>query len=121
MSRETQIVDEELIDEVFSNLSKALKDEKRLLKRFYEFCDEYEEFDYDESGINMDEAKDLLRKADKIRDLILSNIQEKLTYHFSNIKTQTSSKTFVAKVKADDEEYTMIVEVMQDSFNLEIM
>ena len=93
MSRATDIIDEELLDddmdtlkdEVFSQLSATLIEEKRLIKRFYDFCDEYNNFEFDEMGLNMDEADDILRKTNKIRDLFLSNIEEKLLFIFNNV------------------------------------
>ena len=51
---------------------------KDLLKDFTIFVMNIINFEFDEMGINMDEADDILRKTNKIRDLFLSNIEEKL-------------------------------------------
>ena len=130
MSRRTEICDIELDDEldfeneqrdeIFSDLSFALQEEKRLLKRFYDFCEEYTTFDYDESGINFDEAKEFNRKANKIRDLILSNIEAKLLCKLDNIDSNTEKKTITANCKINENKYHAIIEVMNDSFNLEL-
>jgi len=127
MSRRTSIVEEELLDEenfeneVFEILTIALKEEQRLLKRFYYFCDEYENFDYDESGINMDESKDLLRKSHKIKDLILSNIEENVACVFSSAEIETQSKIIKAILNIKNNLYVINIEIMNDSFNLELI
>lgn len=131
MSRRTEIIDEELIEDItleetineefFSELSQAFKEEQRLLKRFYDFCEEYENFEYDESGINMDEADDILRKCNKIRDLILSNIEAKLLYRFDNMKTYTQKKMITANLSCKNNSFRIVTEVMSDSFNLELL
>ena len=127
MSRSTEIVDEELIDdidtlkeEVFSQLSASLIEEKRLLKRFYDFCDEYNNFEFDEMGINMDESDDVLRKTNKIRDLFLSNIEEKLLYIFNNVESNTLTRTITLDLDTKEDSFKVIIEVMSDSFNLEL-
>jgi len=127
MSRSTEIVDEELIDdidtlkeEVFSQLSASLIEEKRLLKRFYDFCDEYNNFEFDEMGINMDESDDVLRKTNKIRDLFLSNIEENLLYIFNNVESNTLTRVITFDLDAKEDSFKVIIEVMSDSFNLEL-
>ena len=123
-SRKTEIVDyeiddnEEFEDEIFSNLSTCLKEEKRLLKRFYDFCEEYNNFEFDEMGINMNEADDILRKSNKIRDLILSNIEEKSAYVFDDIQSDIVSKSFSMKIDLKQDICQIIIEVQSDSFNL---
>jgi len=123
-SRQTEIDDyeiddnEELEDEIFSNLSTCLIEEKRLLKRFYDFCEEYNNFEFDEMGINMNEADDILRKSNKIRDLILSNIEEKSAYIFNDIQSDIVSKSFSMDIGLEQDSYQVIIEVQSDSFNL---
>jgi len=123
-SRQTEIDDyeiddnEELEDEIFSNLSTCLIEEKRLLKRFYDFCEEYNNFEFDEMGINMNEADDILRKSNKIRDLILSNIEEKSAYIFNDIQSDIVSKSFSMDIGLQQDSYQVIIEVQSDSFNL---
>jgi len=123
-SRQTEIDDyeiddnEELEDEIFSNLSTCLIEEKRLLKRFYDFCEEYNNFEFDEMGINMNEADDIMRKSNKIRDLILSNIEEKSAYVFDDIQSDIVSKSFSMKIDLKQDICQIIIEVQSDSFNL---
>ncbi|MEA3383783.1 MAG: hypothetical protein U9Q20_03780 [Campylobacterota bacterium] len=140
-TRETQIVDEseaiaievdenseqiepdpkeELKDEVFDNLKLAIIEEKRLLGRFYEFSYEHGNFEYDEMGENMDEADEVLRKTNKIRDKFLNNIQEKLLYIFENIQTNTLTNIITFTLDTKEYQYSVILEVLSDSFNLEV-
>ena len=128
MSRATDIIDEELLDddmdtlkdEVFSQLSATLIEEKRLIKRFYDFCDEYNNFEFDEMGLNMDEADDILRKTNKIRDLFLSNIEEKLLFIFNNVESNTLTRIITLDLDTKENNFKVVIEVMSDSFNLEL-
>lgn len=125
-SRRTEIIDceldviEEYRDEVFSRLSDALLEEKRLLKRFYDFCDEYNNFEFDELGINMNEADDVLRKSNKIRDLVLSNVEDKLLYIFDNIKSDPLTKTITMDLDLKESSFKVLISVENDSFKLEL-
>lgn len=110
-----------LHDEIFEKMKLALIDEKRLLGRFIEFCKEYTGFEYDEMGENMEEADDVLRKCDKIRDKFLLNIETKLLYIFSNVKTNTLTQILTFELDTKDAQFKVILEVMPNSFNLEII
>ena len=125
-NRRTEIIDyeideiEEFRDEVFSKLSDALLEEKRLMKRFYDFCEEYNNFEFDEMGINIAEADDVLRKLNKIRDLFLSNIEDKLLYIFDNIESYPLTRTISMDVDLKDSSFKVLIAVNSDSFNLEL-
>jgi hypothetical protein len=129
-SRETEIIEEELeevIDlkeqfkeEVFDKLKIALIDEKRLLKKFHDYCEEYNNFEYDEMGMNMEEGEDVLRLTNKIRDKILTTIEEKLLYIFENAEINTLTHIILFNLDAKEYQYKVIVEVFEDSFNLEL-
>jgi len=126
-SRRTEINDielddiEEFRDEVFTKLSDILLEEKRLLKRFYDFCEEYNNFEFDEMGLNMDEADDLLRKTDKIRNLIFSNIEDKLLYIFNYLESNVLTQTITMDLDLEKTSYKIVIKVMNDSFNLELV
>ena len=127
MSRRTAIVDEELFEdenfeeEVFTIISAAFKDEQRLLKRFYDFCGEYVNFEYDESGNNIDQSNDIVRKINKIRDLILSNIEEKLTCRFDNTDSNIQEKVIKSDISIQNAQYTITIRVLIDGFHLELL
>lgn len=130
-TRNTQIIDEEieevldpkeiLRDEIFEKLKLALLDESRLLKRFIGFCQEYVDFEYDESACNMDDADLVLVRADKIRDLILNNMSASSSYSFLDIKTNSHTNSISFLIKIDEYSFKIIIEVFQDSFDLEII
>lgn len=111
---------EKLKDEVFEKLKDALLEEKRLIGRFYDFCEEHTHFEYDELGMNMEEGEDILRKTDKIRDKFLSSIEEKLLYIFENVETNTLTRIITFDLDTKEIQYKVILEVFEDSFNLEI-
>ena len=126
-SRLTNIVDceivdfDELRDELFDELSTALVDEKRLMKRFYDFCEDYNNFEFDEMGINMNEADEVLRKADKIRSRFLTNIEDKLFCSFSNVETTVLIQSISMNLTSKDINYKVTIKVMADSFSLEVL
>ncbi|MEA2019221.1 MAG: hypothetical protein U9N59_12305 [Campylobacterota bacterium] len=129
--RVTNVVDEELIeeidpreefrDELFEQLKTALIDEQRLLKRFYEFCEQFDGFEYDEMGMNMEEGNDILKRTNKIRDKFLNSIEEKLLYIFNNVDTNTLTRIVSFDLDAQEFQYRVIVEVFENSFDLEVI
>ena len=127
MSRITDIEEmeleerEEVRDDIFSQLSDTLLSEKRLLKRFFEFCEQYNNFEYDEMGINMEESEMVLKRVIKIRDLLLLNIENKLSYSFDNVDTEVLTKCMTMEVVRDEIKYKIIIQVMPDSFHLELV
>jgi len=119
-SSEELSLSDEFKDEVFEKLKIALLDEKRLIKRFCDFCEEYTNFEYDEMGMNMEEGEDILRKTNKIRDKFLNSIEEKLLYIFENIETNPLTRIVIFDLDAKEYQYKVIIEFFEDSFNLEI-
>jgi len=131
MSRQTEISDLEIDDpisteeeereRVFQEISFALIAQKRLMKRFYYFCEEYVNFEFDESGINFDEASELKRKAEKIRDLIFHNIESMLAYNLENINSNVEQSIITMNFKTEENTYNITIEVLNNSFNLEVL
>ena len=128
--RVTDIVEEEIIEnideneehrnEVFENLKIALIEQKRLLARFCTFCEEHNNFEYDEMGMNMEEGEDILRMTNKIRDKFLAVIEEKLLYIFQNTATNTLTHIITFDLDTKENQYKVVIEVLEDSFNLEV-
>lgn len=108
-------------DEIFDKLKNQLIDEARLIKRFYQFCKEYNNFEYDEQGLNMDDADDVLRKVNKIRDKFLTTIEQNLLFVFTNIQTNSLACMITFDLDCQDFQYKVILEVEDNSFNLEIL
>ena len=128
--RVTDIVEEEIVetvdlqakrrDEVFENLKIALVEQKRLLGRFCSFCEEYNGFEYDEMGMNMEEGEEVLRKTNKIRDKVFAIIEEKLLYIFQNVETHVQTHIITLDLDTKESQFKVIIEVLADSFNLEV-
>ncbi len=110
----------ELKDIIFDKLKLALIDEKRLLKRFNDFCEEYSNFEYDEMGMNMEEGEDVLLRVNKIRDKFLTSIQTNLSYEFINIETFVVTHILAFDINIEENSFRVILEVLEDSFNLEV-
>jgi len=126
--RNTQIVEEEieinrrdeLKDEIFENLKNQLLEEKRLVGRFYEFSNAHGEFEYDELGVNHAEADDILRKANKIRDKFLTQIELNLMYVFENVDTNSLTNIISFDLEVEGERFRVVIEVFENSFDLEV-
>jgi len=112
---------EKIKDEVFEKLKDQLIVEARLIKRFYQFCKEYNEFEYDEQGLNMEESDDILRKANKIRDKFLTSIEQNLLFVFENIQTNSLTSMITFDLDTREFQYKVIIEVEENSFNLEVL
>lgn len=54
------------MNEIIEELKLSFTERERLAGRFVEFCKEFKNFEYDSTGINFDEADDIVRKAKKI-------------------------------------------------------
>jgi len=131
-NRKTEIIEEEIEDfeeattskrdEVFEQFKLALlnEDPTRILGKFYNYCHEYTNFEFDESAMNMDEADDVLRKVNILRDKLLESLEEILSYRFEDIKTNTLEFQISFTTTIEDNKYTIIIEVFPDSFDLEI-
>ena len=129
--RRTTIVDEEIEDleenskrdEIFEQFKLALlnEDPTRLLGKFYNYCDEYVNFEFDESALNMDEADSVLRKTNILRDKLIDSLEEILSYKFENITTDTLKFKISFTTTLEDTKYTIFIEVFPDSFDLEIL
>ncbi|VAY88049.1 hypothetical protein MNB_ARC-1_751 [hydrothermal vent metagenome] len=118
-NRKTEIIDD-IQDEIFAILKDALLKESRLLKRYYEFCLEYNSFEFDELGINMEDSELVLNKIDKIRDKLLFNISESTKYKLLNIKNDEVYYKILFDIIIDGVYKHFIVEVDIDSFDLEV-
>ncbi len=131
--RKTEILDEsdletieeeeavdEVQDEIFEKLRESLIEEGRLVKRFYDFCLEFNSFEYDEMGMNMEEADEVLARTNKIRDKLLNNLMEHSSYKFINIKTNEVYYKILFDIMVEDDTKHCVIEADIDSFDLEV-
>lgn len=128
-SRNTDIIAEELDDinsledqkdQLFSILKSAILQERRLLLRFYQFATQYNEYEYDEMGINMEEAEDLIRKANKIRDKFLVNIESHISNIVEKINSDILNRTIIFDILYNNNLYKVKIKAEEDSFELEV-
>ncbi|MBD3841466.1 MAG: hypothetical protein IE909_06200 [Campylobacterales bacterium] len=111
---------EQIKNDLFEKLKLELLNQARLLKRFYQFCEEHSNFEYDESGINDDEGDDILRKANKIRDKIFFEISESMLCIFESLQTNSMSSMITGVVDTKEYQFRFVVEVFEEGFHLEI-
>lgn len=111
---------EELKNEIFVNLKEAFVEEQRLLGRFLEFSREHSNLEFEEHT-TQEESDEALRKANKIRDKLLAPIQEKYLYIFDHVETNTLVDMIVFHLDAKDHQYKVVLEVLDEGFNLEVI
>ncbi len=141
-NRQTQIIDEEvnesedveesiqeeetpprelIRDKFFENVKNELLEQDRLLKKFFDHSDEHCEFDYEEMGLSFEEEEDLIRRANKLKDKILDNIEEKLDIKCGERKIDTLHNMIITDSSFEEENFRIVIEVFEDSFDLEII
>ena len=127
-NRKTKIVEDtfdeevydELQDEIFDKMQDALINEAMLVKKFYDLCLEFNSFEYDESGINVEESDVILERANETRDKLLNSIEQTTSYKFNNIKTDEVDYKILFDIIVDDSINHCTIEADFDSFDLEI-
>ena len=112
---------QEQIEKLFIKLKDSFIKEYKLLKRFYDFSNMYENFEYDEQGLNMDDADDILRKANKIRDKFLDNVANRLNLQFEQRVSNTLLNTISFELTKETNQFKINLELLEDSFNLEVL
>ncbi len=108
-------------EEIFENLKNGFMEQRRLLGRFLEFSEEHAESEFDEMGSSAEESAELLRRADKIRDKVLSEIEQKYFYIFENVETNTLLNMIIFYLDAMEYQFKVILEVEKDGFHLEVV
>lgn len=110
---------------IFEELKAILLNEQRLLSRFYEYCLAYQNFEFDEMGLNMDEADEEKRKALKIKEKLISTINEKFEYTIKNNSADILNNTIQLDIEFEDESETKLLKynitVEEDGFSIEIL
>ena len=113
----------DMSDDIFEDLKTALLDQQRLLKRFYEYCLAYQDFEFDEMGLNIDEAQNEKRKALKIKDKLIKELNNTLKMPIEATITDTLKNSINLLVKMNINESKKIVEfnlsVEEENFTLE--
>lgn len=111
-------------DEIFEDLKLALLDQTRLLKRFYGYCLAYQDFEFDEMGLNIEEADNEKRKALKIHDKLIEELNKVIKHPIDQTSPDILKNMINLVIKYNINESKKIVEfvlsIEEDSFILEI-
>ena len=112
-------------DTIFEDLKSSLLEQTRLLERFYEFCLAYQDFEFDEMGLNIDEAKNEKRKALKIKDKLIAQLYNTLDHPIEELCTDILKNSINLVIKYNINESKKIVEfkiyVNKGNFTLELI
>jgi hypothetical protein len=124
---------ENMNNELFDKIEEAFVKEARLVQRLNSFMLEYNHFEYDEMGLNMEEADEVKVRLEKINKKLIANVNSILDvtletknidilYHKIDLSTtiqeeQTDENDEIITVKKDID-FSIIVD--NDGFELEI-
>ena len=67
-------------NELYEKVEEAFVEESRLVERLNSFMHEYNDFEYDEMGMSMEEADEVKSRLHKIHDKLLNNVNEHLDF-----------------------------------------
>jgi regulator of sigma D len=120
-------------NELFDKIEDAFVKEARLVQRLNSFMFEYNHFEYDEMGINMEEAEEVKKRVEKIHNKLMNNVSSILDFTLKSknidiLHHKVDLTATIQEEKQEDEE-TIIVKkdidfsviVDEDGFELEIV
>jgi regulator of sigma D len=120
-------------NELFDKIEDAFVKEARLVQRLNSFMFEYNHFEYDEMGINMEEADEVKKRVEKIHNKLMNNVSSILDFTLKSknidiLHHRVDLTATIQEEKQEDEE-TIIVKkdidfsiiVDEDGFELEIV
>jgi hypothetical protein len=112
-----------MTDSIFEELKSALIDQQRLLKRFYDFCLAYQDFEFDEMGLNIDDAQNEKRKALKIKDKLIEELNISLKMSIEATFTDTLKNSInllvIFNINESKKSVEFVLSVEENSFTLE--
>ena len=108
-------------DQLFDEIKNALITQDRILKKFFTYSDEHCEFDFEEIGLSFQEEEDHLRRTNKLKDKILDNVERLLEIKLANRKIDTLHNMIICDSAFDEEKFRIVIEVYEDSFDLEVV
>lgn len=65
-------------DEIYEKLEDAIVHESRLVEKTKDYMLQYFNFEYDEMGLNMEEADELMGKVEKLANKLVNNISSSI-------------------------------------------
>ena len=125
--QEEEVVEEEIDpriekrDQFFEEVKNVLLEQDRLLTKFFAHSDEHCEFDYEEMGLSFEEEEDHLRRTNKLKDKILDQLEENIETKCTNRTIDTLHNMILCEAPFQEEKFKVVIEVFEDSFDLEIV
>jgi len=113
---------EDIRDEFFEKVKNDLlnEDQVRVLKKFYTHADQHTEYDFDDMGLDFEESDEILRRCHTLKDKIIEHLESSLEVTFKDTAIDTLHMMIISHTKYKDQNLKMIIEVFEDSFDLEI-
>jgi len=108
-------------DQLFEDVKNVLLNQDRILKKFFLHSDEHCEFDYEEMGLSFEEEEEHLRRTNKLKDKILDNLETDLSIQCKNREIDTLHNMIICDSSFEEETFRIVLEVYEDSFDLEII
>jgi len=110
-------------NELYEKIEDAFINEARLVKRLNSFMYEYNHFEYDEMGINMDEADEVKARLEKIHKKLMDNVNSNLEIPLKtkDIDIVYHKVNLVATVQEDIEDEDEQIKVVQKDINFAII
>ena len=108
-------------DQFFEEIKNVLLEQDRLLKKFFAHSDEHCEFDYEEMGLSFEEEEEHLKRTNKLKDKILNTLEENTETECSNRTIDTLHNMIICDAPYQEEKFRVVIEVFEDSFDLEII
>jgi hypothetical protein len=121
-TQESQQTPQELRDELFSQVKDALleEDQIRLLKKFYIHANQHTDFDFDDMGLDFEESEAILKRCTTLKNKIIAHLEASLELQFFDVSFDTLHMMIVAFTSYKEHQFKIIIEVFEDSFDLEI-
>lgn len=109
-----------LRDEVFESFKKELLENKTILEKFLRYSKEHNSLEFTEFS-EPEEIEESLRKANKLRDKLLKNIEQKYDYILESSNTNTTIDMITAQIDTQGYQYKVVIEALDEGFNLEVL
>ena len=108
-------------DQFFEEIKTVLLEQDRLLTKFFAHSDEHCEFDYEEMGLSFEEEEDHLRRTNKLKDKILDQLDATIETKCTNRTIDTLHNMILCEAPFQEENFKVVIEVFEDSFDLEVV
>lgn len=105
--------------EIYNNIKETFLEEARLIGRLDHFFNEFIDFEFDEMGINYEEVDEIAKKAQKINDKLIKNINEKTSLNITTKRVDIENRKVEYRVEFEEEESDFAILIENDGFTIE--